>query len=272
MKRLIYTAVFGGYDRVYPPLRKEAGVDYVIITDAPDLVVPGWTVHQVDASAFAAPKAANLYYRALIHRVLPGYDASLYVDGNIRLIGDTRPLFEALDASGAALAAFSHPRRTRVAEEVEAVIAQCKVHEPTRVRQEFASYLAAGFPDTAGLTENGVLLKDHRHPELDAAMALWWKQFSAHLTRDQISLPFVLWKTGLPVLVFPTSFRSRNPFFAGYPHLAGSSQPAWLVHLCARSHESIFYMVAFRALRRAYALAVRARSAISAAVAPGIRR
>jgi hypothetical protein len=250
MRRLIYTAVFGGYDRVYSPLCPDAGADYVIVTDDPDTRVPGWRTLYADGSGFPTAKAANLYHRALIHRVLTGYDVSLYVDGNVRLIGDTRSLFRAFEASGAALSAHRHHRRSTVAEEVETVIAMSLVADPSAARREYDDYIADGFPDNLGLMENGVILKNHRHPELDAAMELWWRQFSVYLTRDQLSLPYVLWKTGLSVDVIPGTFLTANPLFAHYPHLADASHPAWLIHLNAKSHESALNDIAFRVLRR----------------------
>lgn len=239
MRRLVYTAVFGGYDRVYPPVRPESDVDYRIFTDDPDMKVRGWKVHHVDAAGFATPKAANLYHRALVHRILKGYDASLYVDGNVRLLAQTRPLFEELKTSGAAVAMYRHPLRTTVAAEVDAIIAAGKVAEPDDARREYASYVADGFCDTVPLTETTVILKNHRADGLDEAMALWWTLFDAHLSRDQISFPYVAWKTGLKVHLMPGTFRKPNPYFAVYPHYRAVEVNPRYVHVAARSHDSL---------------------------------
>jgi hypothetical protein len=258
MKRLIYTAVFKGYDRVYPPVRVEPDVDYVIVTDDASLRVAGWQTLCVDAGSLATPKAANLYYRALMHRILPTYDASLYVDGNIRLLGPTRQLFEALEQSGAALMQYAHPLRSSAAEEFEAVIATGKVNDVSRVRREFESYNSDGFPDTVRLGETGVILKNHRHPKLDEAMALWSVLFQKNLTRDQLSLPYVIWKTGLDVALLPGTFREPNPFFAIYPHYSAPNINPNYVHLTARSHDSLPHRALLRiwhaswSLRRAF--------------------
>ena len=60
MRLLVYKCIFGGYDRVFPPLLVEKGVDYVIITDDASMQVKGWRTHVVDGQQFATPKAANL--------------------------------------------------------------------------------------------------------------------------------------------------------------------------------------------------------------------
>ena len=239
MKRLIYTAVFGGYDRVYAPVQREADVDYVIFTDDPALQVPGWQTFPVDAAKFATPKAANLYHRALVHRLLTGYDASLYVDGNIRILGPTAALFEALEKSGAAMIQYPHPLRQTVREELEAVISAGKVSDSERVRQEVEGYFESGFPDDIGLGETTVLLKNHSHPKLDAAMEFWYKLFLAHLSRDQLSLPFVIWRTGLEIDWMSGSFREPNPYFALYPHIGASGINPLYVEVSARSHDNI---------------------------------
>jgi hypothetical protein len=119
---LVYTAVFDGYDRVFPPMHPEPGIDHVVVTDDPRMDAPGWRLHIIERSAFGSGKAANLHYKALMHRELPGYDASLYIDGNIRLIGRTSEVFDRFLASGAALGVYRHPKRSTVADEVEACI------------------------------------------------------------------------------------------------------------------------------------------------------
>jgi hypothetical protein len=241
MKRFIYTAVFGDYDRVYPPVRREAGVDYFIVTDQAGMTVPGWKTIEVDGSPFPTPKTANLHYRALIHRLIPGYDASLYIDGNIRLLGPTAPLFDELERSGAALALYAHPERNTLAEEAQAVIALGKVRDPAVVAQELEFYRADGLPEDMRLVMAGVIVKDHRRPELDPAMELWWSLYRQYLTRDQLSLTYILWKTGIPVHHFAETFASPNAYFALYPHLRGRDPHPRYAYVVARSYDSPFY-------------------------------
>lgn len=254
VKRLIYTAVFGGYDRVYPPVKPEPGVDYVIVTEDAAVQVPGWRTLRADINSFATPKAANLYHRALIHRMLPGYDASLYIDGNIRLLGPTSPLFEALKESGAALMLFAHPLRHTVSEELEAVIAAGKVADADRGRQEVESYLNNGFPDNIGLGETTIILKNHRHPKLDDAMSLWSELFQQHLSRDQLSLPYVVWKSNLDVAWIPGTFREPNPYFAVYPHANAVGVNPKYAHVSARSHDNGLYRLLLGAWHASWVL------------------
>jgi hypothetical protein len=246
MRRLVFTCVFGGYDRVYPPVIQEPELDYVLVTDDDSVRVPGWRNHVVDISVFPNAKAANLHYRALIHRELPSYDLSLYVDGNIRLIGMTSRFFEPFLASGKTLGVFPHPLRRTVTDEADACIKAEKVREPQRVSAELAAYVADGFPDDQGLIETTIMLQDHRAAELDPAMSLWWCLFEKHLTRDQLSLPYVRWKTGVSCMYQDFSFRQPNPYFALYPHWKAADVPVLYTHLSARSHDSVVHRALLR--------------------------
>ena len=242
MKRLIYTAIFGGYDIVYPPIEADPDVDYVIFTDDPQISVPGWRTVPVDMSSFPTNAAANRYYKTLIHRILPGYDASIYVDGNIRLLASAASLFDILHRSGAALALWRHSGRGTVAEEVDDVIATGKVPDK-RARAEYETYRADGFPDTMPLGENTIIVRDHNAPKLDAAMSLWWSLYKTHLSRDQLSFGYIVWKTKLELHYLPGMFRTTNPYVAVYPHLGkGGARPSF-VHVSARSHDNSFYFV-----------------------------
>lgn len=241
MRLLVYTCVFGGYDLVLPPVRSEPGVDYVVITEDASLRVPGWRTQVVDATVFRTAKAPNRHYKMLAHRLLTGYDASVYVDGNVRLLGPLSPLVEAFLHTGTALGVYPHPLRHSVAEEIATCESVGKLAGNELATEELASYRADGFRDDVGLVETTVLLKNHAHPQLDAAMALWWSLFERFDTRDQFNLPYVLWRTGLPCHWHSRSFREPNPYFGIYPHLRARHVPARYTYISARAYDSVFY-------------------------------
>lgn len=248
MRILVYTCVFGGYDRVFPPVRSEAGVDYVVITDDAALRVEGWRTEFVDKSVFRTAKAPNRHFKMLAHRQpLPGYDVSVYVDGNVRVLGPVSDLVATFLASGAAMGVYRHPLRHSVAEEVDACIRVGKVQEAEIIRGELADYVADGFTDQEGLIETTILIKNHAHPALDPAMALWWSLFERYDTRDQVCLPYVQWKTGLPCYYHPRSFREPNPWFGIYPHVGARHIPARYTYVCARAYDSLLHRLWLRA-------------------------
>lgn len=247
MRLLVYTAVFGDYDRVYPPVEPDPEIDYVIITDDADMRVRGWNTQVESTENFPTPKSANLFFRAFVHRMMPGYDASIYVDGNIRVLGSTRTLFKSFVATGKAVGTFPHPLRKNVAEEVESCIQNKKAEGAEGLRQEYQAYLEDGFDDQIGLFETGVLLKNHRAIELDTAMECWNACFAAYRLRDQVSFPYALWRSGVEPHHMDFSFRERNPYFGIYPHKRGREVNPLYAHVYARSYDSWIYAGILRA-------------------------
>ena len=245
MRRLVYTCVFGGYDRVYPPVESSPDTDYVLVSDDPAVSVEGWRTFYRPESAALPPKVANLHFRALIHRYLPAYDASLYVDGNVRLLGCVGELFEPFLTANVALGLCPHALRSSVEEEAHWCSSIGKISDPERATRELNRYRAEGFADDQGLYETTILLRNHRAPLLDSAMALWAELFAHFQTRDQLSLPFVLWRTGVGVMERPElTFRVENTFFARYPHIAAADVNPLYAHVNARSYDSSAYRAA----------------------------
>lgn len=243
MRLLVYTCVFGGYDRVFPPVLVEPTVDYVIVTDNADMHVPGWRTKLVEFADSSNPKTENRRIKMLGHRMLGEYDASVYLDGNVRVLGPLSPLLNEFLETNSALGVYPHPRRDSVAEEIQACVIAGKVTDSTKAMRELSEYVADGFPDRNGLVEATILLKNHAHPDLDLAMGLWFGLFNKFHSRDQFSLPYVLWKTGLTYKLQPASFREPNPYFGIYPHISARGVPFLYTYLSARAYDSRFHYI-----------------------------
>jgi hypothetical protein len=246
IKYVIYTCVFDDYDWIFPPLVKEENISYIIMTDDPELRVFGWETRLVDSSPFRNPKTANLHYRALSHKYLGDFDYSLYVDGNVRLIGKTSEFFTKFRNSGSPLGLFRHPIRYSVKEEAESCLMTGKVFEPDRLQTELAYQANEGFPDNIGLIETTIILKNHRHELLVDAMHLWWANFELFGTRDQIGLPYVIWKKNVPCTYHSFSFREKNPYFGLYTHRKDNRAPRNFAYIEGRSYDSPFYFAVLR--------------------------
>lgn len=253
---LIYTCVFGGYDQVFPPVRPEPGVDYILLTDDPSLTVEGWRSQLVDPHGLRG----NRRYKMIGHRGLGAHDASIYVDGNIRILGSCREFASNFLGTGAALGVYRHPLRTTVQEEIDACERAGKVEDAGSMHRELEEYRADGFDDDVALIESGVIIKSHAHPALEPAMDLWWSLFERHRTRDQISLPYVLWKSGLPCHYIKESYKLPNPWFGFYPHAGARGVSARYAWLAGRSYDSVPLRVVLRAWQAKWWMQRRLRS------------
>jgi hypothetical protein len=241
MRYVVYTSVFGSYDWVFPPLEIEDDICYVLFTDNPGLSVRGWKTVVVEADRFHDARAANRYYKMLAHKEFPDFDYSLYIDGNIRLLGKTSRIIREFHSSESCLGLFRHPIRSSVREEADSCVMTGKITNTAALEKELSLYREYGFLDDVGLVEATVNFKNHQHPSLAEAMELWWSLFERFGTRDQISLPYVLWKKGVPCTYQPFSFRDPNPYFGFYTHRGDQRAPRYYAYVEGRSYDSHVY-------------------------------
>jgi len=216
-RRVLYTSVFGGFERVWPPIDRTPGLSRFVITDS--LATPrGWTQGKSGLAKGDSPRLSNRHQKMLFQESLPQQATSLYVDANVRAVANLAPLFEAFEESGADLGMYPHYARASVHSEVRACIARNKVDNPENAEEELLFYDEQGFPDTGGMWEGSVIFKNNASPHLSEAMQQWWSLYSRFETRDQFSLPYIIWKHGLVVLNLDDQPFGRKHYFVRLQH------------------------------------------------------
>lgn len=218
---VLYTCTFEAYDYVYPPAVVDPFVDYVIFSDRPFFRAGPWQWRPIpEAAAALSQTEQNRYCKFFAGRLFPGHACSIYVDGNIHVRGSLAGAVDAFAASGADIALFRHRTRRSVEEELAACLLLGKItpEEHRLGLVQIARYRAEGLPDDHVLTENGIIFRRHDSATLDHAMALWWSELQQSIRRDQISLPHVLRRTGVPVMLWDWHYRAPNPYFFHYAH------------------------------------------------------
>lgn len=194
MKRwVIYTALFGDYDRLVEPKEAWPDFDFVCFTDQTGLSSPLWKIVEVESDR-ESPVELNRKHKMLPHRYLVEYEGSLYVDSNIQILRNPRKLMEDCLRKGGYLQA-KHSLRECVYEEAKECVIFKKAGYTETIRQVIR-YRTEGFPAYYGMSENGVMFRDHRNTEVINLMEQWWEEYRIGSRRDQLSLPYVLWKNG----------------------------------------------------------------------------
>lgn len=252
VQRVLYTSVFGGFEAIWPPLDHTPGLEHIAICDTEKVPV-GWSSAEGQWTDAESPRLSNRRQKMLFHESLGGCISSLYVDANVRPVADLSDLFRRFEASGADLAMYPHYARASVRSEAQACLARNKVEHPERVPEELAYYEEAGFPDTAGMWEGSVIFKNQRSQRLEAAMREWWELYSRFETRDQFSLPFVIWKHGLSVLNLDQQPLGRDHYFVRLQHSSAGLGNRLARYLQARASENRLWSAAHglgRSLKR----------------------
>jgi hypothetical protein len=216
-----YTAVFGDYDHI-PAVNPKWDCDFICFTDKPELVSRGWQVVLVQLNG-EQPAQANRRYKMHPHKYLPNYERSLYVDGNIEIVADPSPLFEKYLAN-AVIAIPKHQDRICTYAEAHLCMAGGLVSRELTEKQ-MARYEADGFPLNFGLNENNVIFRSHNDRDVVTLMESWWDEYYTGGRRDQLSLPYLIWKYNFHVLEVIEGPRISTKFFKINLHAADKSKP-----------------------------------------------
>ena len=148
---------------------------------------------------------------------LPDYDYTFYVDGNIEIIASLLPLIE--EVGDHALGVHYHRTRDCIYDELVQVL-HLKKADPAMAKRQIAAYKREGFPRHYGLYENSILIRKHTDEEIRHLMEAWWEEYVRYSTRDQLSLPYVIWKSGYDRRKIHIMGRNleRNPRFNRIQH------------------------------------------------------
>ena len=222
MKVILYTCITKGYDSFPPSVLEGNKFDHcVLFTDDHSISSLTWEVREL-ASPRTVKRAdhINRYHKLFAESLFPGADISIYIDGNVDLIGDISSLVKEFADSGALFGCLIHPQRNSVLEETQACrkLGKFKGGDAELVNEQLLKQSKEGFPSGYPLFAATVLFRRHNiGKELNLAMSLWWEQVNHYTCRDQLSLPYVLWKTQLPYKAFNINIFD-NTYFCRRSH------------------------------------------------------
>jgi len=189
---VVYTALFGRYDQL-APAATIPGVRFVLFTDGP--AVAGWECLRPFPTE-ATYRRENRKYKIRPHLLFPHAEWTLYHDANLPLTVDPRKIVASCRGG---LNLYRHPWRSCAYEEAKAVRGQASA---TGLSTQLQRYRQAGFPANFGLYCGGFLIRNHEANEFNEA---WWEEYQAGCCRDQVGLPYALWRASdVPVHVLPS--------------------------------------------------------------------
>ena len=219
MKTVLYTAITGGYDTLSEVPFQKSGIDLICFTDDPGLryQTNSWTVRPVPEDLLRLENVRQQrLLKILPHRYLPGYDLSVWIDGNISVKGDLTGFLRSLDFSKGSFLTRRHPSRRCAYEEAKAVLRMGK-DRSGRVGPQMEAYRNEGFPENFGLEETNVVARLQKDPRCQLLCNLWAKEVLEKSHRDQLSLDYCRWKSGTRIGLLEFGMRD-NPWFSVRRH------------------------------------------------------
>lgn len=193
-KIVIYTAITNGYDKLRNPSYIDQDVDYVCLTDQKvwfSLINNTvWKIKPLPGNRLDCVRRQR-QPKILPHRFFPKYEHSVYVDGNVNIIGDVAQLIKRY--ADAKILCFKHLERDCIYAEGDACIALGK-DEPATINKQLDRYRAEGYPVHCGLIDGSILIRRHNDAEVRKVMEDWWQELKNESKRDQLSFNYVIWK------------------------------------------------------------------------------
>ena len=218
MRRAVYTATFGSYDKV-EPISFESECDFYLFTDNERCKIAGWKtvfIEEID-NLNLSNADLNRYLKINIPDEIKLYEQSLYIDGHVRVNSDPSFLFDKYLINHD-IAIPPHPLRRCIFDEA-AYCSKTGLANKAEVSLQVKRYKEAGFPRNFGLTENGIILRNHSSIKVGLLMDEWWSEYKNGVKRDQISLPFVSWRINVNVGIIEEGPRYSSTFFTLRPHV-----------------------------------------------------
>ena len=181
MRKAIYSVITGGYDDIIP-VPDFYGWDKIMFTDADIEDGKGWSIRKLPKVSDPLIQSRDIKIRSHVH--LYEYDLVCYIDGNQKFINEppSTPLW------------IKHPRRTDIFQEAKQIIINGRF-KAEDINPQIDYYKSKGYMDK-GLFMNGFFVRDHSE-EINKLHDIWYEETCRYTPRDQLSLPFAIFKTGI---------------------------------------------------------------------------
>lgn len=200
-KIAIYTCITGAYDELQQPYLPADGFDFICFVGAGEKTaekIGAWEIRELPQVGCEA-KLRSRWAKLHPHLLLPDYEASLWIDGNI-LIADAS-LYEFLRAkfeSGVLYSGVPHPSRDCVYEEARKC-RDMKYLSNFKLLSIWSWLALNGIKRHGGLVETNLTYRKHLEPKVVCFDELWWSKVEGLCYRDQISVMWCLREVGLPL-------------------------------------------------------------------------
>ena len=199
----LYACVTNGYDTPRAPLYVPARLSPVLFVDEATSESMrdsgGFTVRRIEDEALLESSCNPNRYCKMHPGEFFDSDFAIYTDGNVQVICDVADWCAIARASEIGVAMHAHSSRECVYEEARACIASRR-GDPVAIKRQMERYESEGFPRRFGMREATIIVTDLHNPTSVEVLAAWWDEYVASGSgRDQLALPYVLWKMGYTV-------------------------------------------------------------------------
>jgi hypothetical protein len=194
MRVALITASYGSYDPVRPLPEWHGFDDAICVTDTASGIGDGWTIHveQRDEPPRLAAKRAKM-----MPWLYTDCDAAVWLDASFEIIDRRFSSWtrEHLDRDD--FVVWQHPEGRACITQEGPVCWDWPKYRDYDMRGQIDHYLRDGMPRMWGLFACGTI--GYRFtPRVKALGSRWYEENVRWSVQDQISLPYLLWRSGMP--------------------------------------------------------------------------
>lgn len=201
MTLVVYTTVFGQTKPLHEPAAA-SDARFICFTDQP-ITSDRWEIVRVPPTSTPSRECRRL--KQLSHIVFPSAHFTLWTDSNFSLKVDP---VELLQRYPYPVTTFRHPHRKRIRDEAGVIISHGKGKAAT-ISAQLAAYQAEGFDTEENpqrmISAGGFVLRRHTEA-VKRFNEVWFHEVQTRSLRDQMSIDYAAWKTGLRIHYFPGTY------------------------------------------------------------------
>jgi GT2 family glycosyltransferase/glycosyltransferase involved in cell wall biosynthesis len=228
-KVVVYSALTGTYDQPVFHEKLDSRIDYVLFSDMPLNNKAFWDIRPMDYQHEKSVRKAR-FVKTNPHKYFSDYDIAIWIDANVLIKGDIwKYVEEALNHPEIPVFGVPHPHRNCLYAEAESVV-QANKDGKDLVGVQIDRYKKEKYPYNNSLIETNLMVINIKHEKSKEIFNQWWHQIDTGSHRDQLSINYVLWKTGATWKpLFNEKISLRDSFdFAYLGHGRNSGYPVQL--------------------------------------------
>lgn len=201
----VYTCIIGTYDNLKP----QPPGNYLAYT-YPEQHLDPWITKVVDPRSINPTRDAR--QRKILSHQYVDTEWSLWIDGSFTLMVSPEEILRRYGQNDVTM--FASRNYNTLKEESETIIKMNK-DSSEQITNQYNHYVHQGYPDLR-LTTTGAILRRHT-PKVIEFNNYWWSELSAKSHRDQMSVDYAAWKTGVEIACFKDNIYESREFTCS-PH------------------------------------------------------
>lgn len=202
MKIAVITSISKLSQELHEPKNIFDDVDYHAFVDEISEKKTVWKQHKITHSTFdkkyEGRRLAKIY-KVVPNLFLPNYDYYIWIDSTHDIVVHPKKIIDEF-MKDSEIGLFVHPQRNCVYQESEELI-KINYDSKNLIMGLFDFLKSENYPENNGLYELSVIIRKNTH-NITNMNIMWWELISKFSSRDQISLPYILYKLNIKPYIF----------------------------------------------------------------------